>query len=73
MSRPGELNRPGAWATLADHKRRRIDELTARTSEAGGVSLIRDAGRRLLRNPAAIVGAVIILLLYRAVAGRRRL
>ena len=52
----------GGISTLADHKRRRIEELTARTAEAGGVSLIRDAGRRLLRNPAAVVGAVIILL-----------
>ncbi|MET0494606.1 MAG: ABC transporter permease, partial [Actinoplanes sp.] len=56
------MSRPGGMTTLADHKRRRIDELTARTSEAGGVSLIRDAGRRLLHDPAAIVGAVIILI-----------
>ncbi|MFG1993914.1 ABC transporter permease [Actinoplanes sp. NPDC048988] len=47
---------------LAEHKRQRIDELTARTAEGGGVSLFRDAGRRLLRNPTAIVGATIILL-----------
>jgi peptide/nickel transport system permease protein len=52
----------GGISTLAEHKRRRIDELTARTSEVGGVSLIRDAGRRLVRNPSAMVGAVIILL-----------
>lgn len=56
------MSRTGGIATLADHKRRRIEELTARTSEGGGVSLIRDAGRRLLRNPSAIVGAGIILL-----------
>jgi peptide/nickel transport system permease protein len=56
------VSRPGGISTLADHKRRRLDELTARTAEGGGVSLVRDAGRRLLHNPAAIVGAVIILL-----------
>ncbi|BCY09945.1 ABC transporter permease [Actinoplanes sp. L3-i22] len=56
------MTRPGGLATLSDHKRRRIDELAARTSTAGGVSLFRDAGRRLLRNPAAIVGGSIILL-----------
>ena len=49
-------------STLSELKRRRIDELTTRTSEAGGVSLIRDAGRRLLRNPTAVVGAAVILL-----------
>lgn len=47
-------------STLSAHKRRRIEELTARTATAGGSSLLRDAGRRLLRNPTAIVGAAII-------------
>ncbi|MCY1136602.1 ABC transporter permease [Actinoplanes sp. Pm04-4] len=47
---------------LSDVKRRRIDELIAHTSDAGGVSLLRDAGRRLVRNPTAIVGAAIIVL-----------
>jgi peptide/nickel transport system permease protein len=50
----------GGFATLADHKRARIEQLTAATVEAGGVSLLRDAMRRLRRNPSAIVGAVII-------------
>jgi peptide/nickel transport system permease protein len=52
----------GGLATLADHKRARIEQLTAATAEAGGVSLFRDAARRLRRNPSAIVGAVIILI-----------
>jgi peptide/nickel transport system permease protein len=54
------MSRTGGLATLADHKRARIDQLTAATAERGGVSLVRDAVRRLRRNPAAIVGAVII-------------
>ncbi|MFI5897280.1 ABC transporter permease [Actinoplanes sp. NPDC051513] len=49
-------------STLAEHKRRRIEELTERTSQGGGVGLFRDAGRRLLHNPTAMVGAAIILL-----------
>ena len=54
------MSRTGGLATLADHKRARIEQLTAATAEAGGVSLWRDAFRRLRRNPAAIVGAAIV-------------
>ncbi|HEX5199729.1 ABC transporter permease [Paractinoplanes rhizophilus] len=49
-------------STLAEHKRRRIEELAERTAQAGGVGLFRDAGRRLRRNPTAMVGAGIIVL-----------
>jgi peptide/nickel transport system permease protein len=52
----------GGISTLAEHKRRRIEELTERTAQAGGVGLFRDAGRRLRRNPTAMVGAGIIVL-----------
>ncbi|MGC9669922.1 ABC transporter permease [Planosporangium sp. 12N6] len=40
----------------------KLDRLAASTAEAGGVSLLRDALRRLSRNPVAIVGAAIVLL-----------
>lgn len=48
---------------LVTRKRDKIDALaaTAAKEEAGGVSLIVDALRRLSRNPVAIVGAVIVL------------
>jgi peptide/nickel transport system permease protein len=52
----------GGISTLAEHKRRRIEELAERTAQAGGVGLFRDAGRRLRRNPTAMVGAGIIVL-----------
>lgn len=45
---------------LTESKRAKLDRLSAATTEAGGVSLLRDALRRLARNPVAIVGAVII-------------
>jgi peptide/nickel transport system permease protein len=47
-------------STLADWKKERLDKLSQAGAEAGGVSLIRDALRRLARNPVAITGAVII-------------
>jgi peptide/nickel transport system permease protein len=46
---------------LAEKKKERLDRLAA-AAEAGGVSLWRDALRRLRRNPVAIVGAVIVAL-----------
>jgi peptide/nickel transport system permease protein len=45
---------------LADWKKDRLDKLAAASAEAGGVSLVRDALRRLVRNPVAITGAIII-------------
>lgn len=45
---------------LGDRKRARLDELARATADPGGVSLYRDALRRLRRNPVAIVGAVIV-------------
>ncbi|WP_433116212.1 ABC transporter permease [Micromonospora sp. CA-246542] len=47
---------------LSDRKKARLDELAQSTAAPGGVSLLRDAFRRLRRNPAAIVGATIIAL-----------
>jgi peptide/nickel transport system permease protein len=44
---------------LAESKKARLDALATSTSD-GGVSLWRDAFRRLRRNPVAIVGAAII-------------
>jgi peptide/nickel transport system permease protein len=52
--------RGGGFATLADAKKARIEQLTRATSEQGGVSLWRDALRRLRRNPVAIIGAAIV-------------
>jgi peptide/nickel transport system permease protein len=49
-------------STLADWRKERLDRLARAGAEAGGVSLVRDAFRRLIRNPVAIVGAVIIAL-----------
>jgi peptide/nickel transport system permease protein len=45
---------------LADWRKDRLDKLSQAGAEAGGVSLVRDALRRLVRNPVAITGAVII-------------
>ncbi len=45
---------------LGTAKKDRIDAL-ATTSDQGGVSLARDAFRRLSRNPVAIIGAVIVV------------
>ncbi|WP_184539716.1 ABC transporter permease [Micromonospora polyrhachis] len=47
-------------ATLGEKKKARLDALAKSTADAGGVSLFRDALRRLRRNPVAIVGAVIV-------------
>ncbi len=45
---------------LGTSKKDRIDALAA-TADQGGVSLARDAFRRLSRNPVAITGAVIVV------------
>ncbi|MEV4758912.1 ABC transporter permease [Micromonospora sp. NPDC049559] len=45
---------------LADKKKARLEELAQASVEAGGVSLFRDALRRIRRNPVGIVGAVIV-------------
>ncbi|MFR9777468.1 ABC transporter permease [Micromonospora sp. MS34] len=45
---------------LGERKRARLDELAQASADKGGVSLLRDAFRRLRRNPVAIVGAVIV-------------
>jgi peptide/nickel transport system permease protein len=45
---------------LADRKKERLEALAAASAERGGVSLLRDALRRLSRNPVAITGAVIV-------------
>ncbi|PWR09105.1 ABC transporter permease [Micromonospora acroterricola] len=45
---------------LGDRKKARLDELARAGVDQGGVSLVRDAVRRLRRNPVAIVGAVIV-------------
>lgn len=45
---------------LAERKADRIDKLAATSVEGGGTSLFVDAVRRLVRNPVAITGAVII-------------
>ncbi|MFD0782896.1 ABC transporter permease [Micromonospora azadirachtae] len=47
---------------LGDRKKARLEELAQASAGKGGVSLFRDALRRLRRNPAAIVGATIIAL-----------
>ncbi|MFB9238565.1 ABC transporter permease [Plantactinospora siamensis] len=48
---------------LGDRKRARLEELAQATADKGGVSLLRDAFQRLRRNPVAIIGAAIVLLL----------
>jgi peptide/nickel transport system permease protein len=45
---------------LADKKKARLEELAQATADKGGVSLFRDALRRLRRNPTAVTGAVIV-------------
>ncbi len=50
--------------TWLERRRSRIDDI------AGGRSLSAEAFRRLRREPAAIVGAIIILFVYRLVARR---
>jgi peptide/nickel transport system permease protein len=45
---------------LAEHRKARLDALAAQ-AETGGVSLWRDALRRLARSPIAIVGAAIVV------------
>lgn len=64
--RPGDDKpRPGmserSIGLLGDRKKARLDELAqASAADRGGVSLVRDAVRRLRRNPVAIVGAGIV-------------
>lgn len=54
---------PTGRDTYADRRRRRIDELAARSvDEQPGVSLIASAWRRLRRDPVFLVGAVITVL-----------
>ena len=50
----------GGLASLGEAKKARIEQLTRATAQQGGVSLWRDALRRLRRNPVAIVGAAIV-------------
>ncbi|MBM0238307.1 ABC transporter permease [Micromonospora sp. ATA32] len=45
---------------LGERKKARLEELARSTADKGGVSLVRDAVRRLRRNPVAIVGAIIV-------------
>ncbi|MFJ8581821.1 ABC transporter permease [Micromonospora sp. NPDC093277] len=45
---------------LGDRKKARLDELARASADQGGVSLIRDAIRRLRRNPVAMFGAAIV-------------
>lgn len=45
---------------LGDRKKARLEELARASAEKGGVSLFRDALRRLRRNPVAIIGATIV-------------
>ncbi|MFG1659578.1 ABC transporter permease [Micromonospora chersina] len=47
---------------LGERKRARLEQLAQATADKGGVSLVRDAFRRLRRNPTAIVGASIVAL-----------
>ncbi|MGV9216282.1 ABC transporter permease [Micromonospora sp. RB23] len=61
--RSGKEQASGAGRNrLSDRKKARLDELAQASAAPGGVSLLRDAFRRLRRNPAAIVGATIIAL-----------
>jgi peptide/nickel transport system permease protein len=46
---------------LATRKRDRIDALAGTAADGGGVSLAADAARRLIRDPVAILGMVIIV------------
>ncbi|MEO3776331.1 ABC transporter permease [Micromonospora sp. B11E3] len=45
---------------LGERKKARLGELARASADKGGVSLVRDALRRLRRNPVAIVGATIV-------------
>ncbi|MFF5174155.1 ABC transporter permease [Micromonospora sp. NPDC000089] len=47
---------------LGERKKARLDELARSSASQGGVSLVRDAVRRMRRNPAAIIGAGIVAL-----------
>ncbi|MGR6322641.1 ABC transporter permease [Micromonospora soli] len=51
---------PSAIGRLGERKRARLEALAQATADKGGVSLLRDAFRRLRRNPVAIVGAAIV-------------
>jgi peptide/nickel transport system permease protein len=51
---------PRNLALLGERKKARLEELARSSAEQGGVSLVRDAFRRLRRNPVAIVGASIV-------------
>jgi peptide/nickel transport system permease protein len=46
--------------TVAEWRRERADALVASTAD-GGASLVAEAGRRLVRNPIAVLGAVIVV------------
>lgn len=58
--RPGMSER--GIGLLGERKKARLDELARASADKGGVSLVRDAIRRLRRNPVAIVGASIVAL-----------
>ncbi|MFU8873932.1 ABC transporter permease [Micromonospora sp. SL4-19] len=45
---------------LGERKKARLEELARASADKGGVSLLRDAFRRLRRNPTAMVGASIV-------------
>ena len=47
---------------LGERKKAQLEQLAQASAESGGVSLVRDAIRRLRRNPAAIIGAILIVL-----------
>jgi peptide/nickel transport system permease protein len=47
--------------TVAEWRRQRADELVESTAD-GGTSLVREAARRLVRNPIAMLGAAIVVL-----------
>ncbi|SBT49224.1 ABC transporter permease [Micromonospora auratinigra] len=51
---------PRGLGRLSATKRARLESLAQTSADKGGVSLLRDAFRRLRRNPVAIVGAVIV-------------
>ncbi|MFG1678429.1 ABC transporter permease [Micromonospora sp. NPDC049282] len=53
---------PRGLDRLGERKRARLEQLAQATADKGGVSLVRDAFRRLRRNPTAMVGASIVAL-----------
>ncbi|MEV0805702.1 ABC transporter permease [Micromonospora sp. NPDC050200] len=57
--RPGGVSERSI-GRLGERKKARLDELARASADQGGVSLLRDALRRLRRNPVAIVGATIV-------------